>query len=211
MKHKSSIILLYFELHTRKIVEILAICSFCQGVIFWWWEPFIVHFIFFLFLFFHFLAIFCQFENKAANHCNNGLLPTSSTFLCWGLKDNTQIFLQKGQWLGGLARAVLPHFIFYNFFFCFFDSKLFFGKFWMNVIFYCNFDQFRYSRGKFHQKFRYHKYENKNTVNYKSFFLLPCPKAKITHQQNWIQTSEVIWFLVNIQYCGWKIRKLENL
>ncbi len=43
------------------------------------------------------------------------------------------------------------------------------------------------------------------------FFFSPVPKARITHQQNWIQTSEVIWFLVNIWYCGWKKRKLENL
>jgi hypothetical protein len=48
-------------------------------------------------------------------------------------------------------------------------------------------------------------------VNYKSFFLFPCPKAKITHQQNWIQTSVVICFLVNIRYCDWNKRKLENL
>jgi hypothetical protein len=114
----------------KEIVEILAICSFGEGVIFWWWEPFKIHFIFFHFLFFHFLAIFCQFENKTANHCNNVLLPTSSTFLCWRLKDNTHILLQKGQWLGGLARPVLPHFFFFFFFNCFFFTiNCFLGNF----------------------------------------------------------------------------------
>ncbi len=69
-----------------------------------------------------------------------------------------------------------------------------------------------YSRGKFHQKFRYHKYEKKKTLWITNrFFFSPVPKAKITHQENWIQTTEVIWFLVNMWYCGWKKRKLENL
>ncbi len=71
---------------------------FLWGGHFWCFEPFKIHFNFFLFLFYNFLAIFFQFKNKATNHCNNGLLlPTSSAFLCWRLKDNT-------------TGVVLPHF-----------------------------------------------------------------------------------------------------
>jgi hypothetical protein len=82
------------------------------------------------------LAIFFQFKNKATNHCNNGLqLPTSSAFLCWRLKDNTQILPQKGQWLGGPTGVVLPHFKKKKRISAFFYDKLFFGKFWMNFIF----------------------------------------------------------------------------
>jgi hypothetical protein len=81
------------------------------------------------FSFFPLLAIFCQFKNKATNHCNNGLLPTSSAFLCWRLKDNTHILLQKGHndWEDSLGRCSPTFFLKDKF--CFFDDKMFFGQF----------------------------------------------------------------------------------
>ncbi len=174
----------YISSYLRKFfVEILAICSFCEGVIFWWWEPFKIHFIFFHFLFFHFLAIFCQFKNKAANHCNNGLLPTSSAFLCWRLKDNTQIILQKGQWLGGLARVVLPHFFKKKRNFAFLTINYFLGNFGWTSFSTVISTNFAIQGENFTQNFDITNMKIKTLWITNLFSFSPVPKAKITHNK----------------------------
>ncbi len=105
----------------------------------------------------------------------------------------------------------LPHFIVLKEKFHLFDDKLFFGKFWMNVIFSVILTNFAIQGENFTKNFGITNMKIITLWITNLFFFSPVPKAKITHQQNWMQTSEVIWFLVNIWYCGWTKRKLENL
>jgi len=104
----------------------------------------------------------------------------------------------------------LPHFIFLKENFHLFDDKLFFGKFWMNVIFSVILTNFAIQGENFTKNFDITNMKIITLWISNLFFFSCIPKAKITHQQNWIQTSELIWFLVNVWYCGWKKRKLEN-